>query len=456
MASINTTPLLQELDSEIEDNDIHESLAVRDNKPLFKPVEPRDKFNTVYLIFYILGIVTLLPWNFYVTANDYWMYKFRDTKIHNNSVTGSKEINKTPLQAEFTSYITVASATPSLLFFILNAAISHRTSANKRILGSLFFMLLLMILTLVLVFIDTDKWQYLFFVITLTIVVFLNVCSAILSGSIFGIVSNFSPIYITATIGGQALGGIFAAAAEIVSLALGASSTHSALVYFLIGNITIALSIVLYIVLTKTVFYKYHIEDKLLTISEFGSSSSTAQLVSNRVVWKKTWICGLSMFLVFAITLSVYPGVTVLIESEGRGNGNKWNDLYFIPTITYLLFSIGDYLGRISAGKIQKPKKESIILILSLARFVFIPLLMLCNAQPRFYWAVVFNKDYQYIIILFMCAISNGYLANIIAILAPKKVDDFEKETASLMMTVFMGVGLALGSVMSLIMVKLL
>lgn len=70
MASINTTPLLQEVDSEIEDSYIHESLAVRDNKPLFKPIEPRDKFYTVFVIFYILGVVTLLPWNFYVTAND--------------------------------------------------------------------------------------------------------------------------------------------------------------------------------------------------------------------------------------------------------------------------------------------------------------------------------------------------------------------------------------------------
>ncbi|KAH1019489.1 equilibrative nucleoside transporter 3 [Dendroctonus ponderosae] len=455
MASINTTPLLQEVDSEIEDSDIHESLAVRDNKPLFKPIEPRDKFYTVFVIFYILGVVTLLPWNFYVTANDYWMYKFRDTRIHNNSVTGSQLMNKTTLQAEFTSYVTVASAVPSLLFLIVNITISQKVSANKRILGSLFGMLTLMLATLVFVVIDTDEWQYLFFMITLVIIVLLNVCSAILSGSVFGIVGNFSPVYITATIGGQALGGIFAALAEIVSLAIGASSTHSAFVYFIIGNLTIAGSIALFVVLTKTLFYKYHIEDKFLNISDFGTTSS-AQLVCHKVVFRKTWIYGLSMFFVFAITLSIYPGVTVLIESEGRGSGSKWNDVFFIPTITYLLFSIGDYLGRIAAGRIQKPNKESVVLLLSLARFVFIPLFMLCNAQPRYYWGVVFNKDYQYIIILFMCAISNGYLANIAAILAPRKVDDFEKEAASLMTTVFMGVGLAFGSIISLVMVKLL
>jgi len=69
MTSINTTPLLQ-YDSENEENDIHNSLRERDDKPLFKPTEPKDKFHTVYLIFYVLGVVSLLPWNFYVTAND--------------------------------------------------------------------------------------------------------------------------------------------------------------------------------------------------------------------------------------------------------------------------------------------------------------------------------------------------------------------------------------------------
>lgn len=37
------------------------------------------------------------------------------------------------------------------------------------------------------------------------------------------------------------------------------------------------------------------------------------------------WCYGMSVFITFAITLSVYPGVTVLIESEWKGHGNKWN-----------------------------------------------------------------------------------------------------------------------------------
>lgn len=53
------------------------------------------------------------------------------------------------------------------------------------------------------------------------------------------------------------------------------------------------------------------------------------------------------------MTLSVYPSVTVLVNSEGRGNGHPWNDVYFIPVTNYLIFNSGDYLGRILAGLIE-------------------------------------------------------------------------------------------------------
>lgn len=32
--------------------------------------EPLDKYNFNYIVFYLLGMTTLLPWNFFVTAED--------------------------------------------------------------------------------------------------------------------------------------------------------------------------------------------------------------------------------------------------------------------------------------------------------------------------------------------------------------------------------------------------
>jgi equilibrative nucleoside transporter 1/2/3 len=39
---------------------------------------PEDRFNGAYIIFFCLGIGGLLPWNFFVTAKEYWAYKLRN------------------------------------------------------------------------------------------------------------------------------------------------------------------------------------------------------------------------------------------------------------------------------------------------------------------------------------------------------------------------------------------
>lgn len=40
---------------------------------------PEDRFNGAYLIFFSLGIGGMLPWNFFVTAKEYWIYKFSNS-----------------------------------------------------------------------------------------------------------------------------------------------------------------------------------------------------------------------------------------------------------------------------------------------------------------------------------------------------------------------------------------
>ncbi|KAF2903033.1 hypothetical protein ILUMI_03151 [Ignelater luminosus] len=461
---VNTQPLLENSDwesdneEEIKISNYHEDhhvVPVRNEKPLFKPQEPKDKYFMAYFIFYLLGMTTLLSWNFFITADDYWMYKFRDPNSKLTLV--SPPPKRTPLQASFTSYLSIASNLPNIAFLALNTVLSHRISLQTRMIGSLLMMLLLFIITTVFVKVDTDPWQQQFFILTLTTVVLLNASSAVLSGSIFGIIGKFSPKYITAVIGGQALGGMFAAVAEIIALSVGASSVHSAFVYFMVGNIMILISLVCYIVLSKTVFFKFHLSDKMgVSLNEFQNELVRPRIVCYKTIYKKIWPYGISAFLVFAITLCIYPGVTVLIESEGKGHGYKWNDIYFVPVVAYLIFSCGDYLGRLLAGILQWPRKGYLLVTFNLLRLVFIPLLIFCNAQPRGHLPVAFDRDYYYILIIILFAITNGYLANLSVMCAPRVVDQHEKETASSMMAVFIGIGLTVGSAISLIIVRYL
>ena len=425
------------------------------------------RYKLAYIVFYLLGINTLIPWSFFITADDYWMYKFRE--VHENS-TRNYSLNhaenlekRTDLQASFTSYLSVASALPNTFFLIINAFISKRISLRLRMVGSQCIILVLFILTTALVKIDTDKWQDAFLIITLTTVALVNAASAIFGGSLMGIVGRFSPSYITAMSSGQALGGIFTAITEICSLWIGASPVLSGLVYFIIGDAVLFLSLIAYIVLEKAAFFKYHMLEKLPENVETNFSITgevtfpQGTTVSYTRIVKRIWHYGVSVFLVFFITLSVYPAVTVLVESQYKGKGYAWSDIYFVPVVTYLIFSAGDYIGRILSGILQWPKnKPWQVMLLSLMRVIFVPALLFCNAQPRHHLPVYIHNDLYYILITIAFAVTNGYLCNLTFILTPTVVESQEREIASAMMGAFLGLGLIAGAAVGLIMVKTL
>lgn len=155
------------------------------------------------------------------------------------------------------------------------------------------------------------------------------VASAILSGGIFGISGLFPSEYITAVVSGQALGGIFAAIAEIISLTFGASPKTSGFVYFMIGNVVLLISLLAYITMSRTKYFHYFTVEKL-AIAKRAQQAITVQAVGEPnfyTVLKKIWIYGFTEWLVFVVTLCVYPSVTVLVNSQNHGQGHPWNGM---------------------------------------------------------------------------------------------------------------------------------
>ena len=59
----------------------------------------------------------------------------------------------------------------------------------------------------------------------------------------------------------------------------------------------------------------------------------------------------MSVFICFFGTLVVFPAITVLVKSTE--SGSQWNDVYFIPVGCFLLFNIGDFVGRMLAEHIK-------------------------------------------------------------------------------------------------------
>ncbi len=153
---------------------------------------PEDRNNIVYVIFFWLGIGTLLPWNFFITVSGYWDYKYRNTTLDNqiimaeSSVANASEqttaIPRNDMQKQWGSQLSVAAMVPNVTFLLLNAAFGHHFKTTPRLLVSLVAVIVLFGFTSVMAIVDTDDWQYKFLVVTLISVVLINISSAIFQG----------------------------------------------------------------------------------------------------------------------------------------------------------------------------------------------------------------------------------------------------------------------------------
>lgn len=178
------------------------------------------------------------------------------------------------------------------------------------------------------------------------------------------------------------------------------------------------------------------------------SSQPTGKSHSIREILKDISVLALSVCFIFTITIGLFPSVTAEVKSSTAGNSD-WAK-YFSPVSCFLIFNIFDWLGRSLTAVFMWPGKDSRWLpSLVVARLVFVPLLMLCNVQPRRYMSVFFEHDAWYILFMSAFAFSNGYLASLCMCFGPKKVKPAEAETAGTIMAFFLCLGLALGAVFS-------
>ena len=147
-------------------------------RPSGRELAPVDKHNLVWIAFYILGMGTLLPWNFFISVNSFWEYKFRNVTCDPGGC-GHHLGGKTDLQTEFFSYLAIASNVPNAIFVILNALVGQRVRIKYRLLVSLGFIIVFFFIVLYFTLADSDAWQEEFLVLILTLVVLINSCTAV-------------------------------------------------------------------------------------------------------------------------------------------------------------------------------------------------------------------------------------------------------------------------------------
>ncbi|XP_057700753.1 equilibrative nucleoside transporter 2-like [Corythoichthys intestinalis] len=427
-----------------------------------KASAPTDRGNIVAVIIFMLGLGTLLPWNFFITASQYFKQRL-------NQTTGT-----TVKEYKYDSWMTLLSQLPLLLFTLLNSFVYQWVRESVRVGSSLVAILLLFSLTATLVKVDMSPDT--FFSVTMATIWFINMCSAVLQGSLFGMVGLLPARYSTLFMSGQGLAGIFAAVAMLLSILSNTDPKSAALGYFITPCVATLGTLVCYMLLPHLKFARFHLrrnanddEEKgnvLLSIKDTTVTtpngkhldadrtfiSEPEERSSVLVVLKKIWPMAACITCIFAITLSVFPVVTLRVETVYKNT--KWDEV-FTPVCCFVVFNVMDLVGRGTPYLAQWPPRHSRLFPCVVAlRVVFIPLFMMCNIPTTKLRLIRHDAAFATIVAVF--AFSNGYLASLCMAYAPQMVSHRDYETAGSLMTFFLVLGLALGASLSFLLEEFL
>lgn len=154
---------------------------------------------------------------------------------------------------------------------------------------------------------------------------------------------------------------------------------QAAFTFFLAIGIFAVVSLLSYILLTHIPLYRLVIRASEGDEEDDDGRQKSAK-PSLRVVERKIRKLGISMFLVFGITLAVFPSITSTIVSVNEGKlppGSGISETLtkapvFLP-VAFMMFAIGDWVGRmIPQIKVLTFTNWKALALLSAARIVFI------------------------------------------------------------------------------------
>ncbi|XP_045882091.1 equilibrative nucleoside transporter 3 [Meles meles] len=460
------------------------------NRPPPGLQRPEDRFHGAYIIFFSLGIGGLLPWNFFITAKEYWVFKLRNcsSPTSGEEAVGSDilELGLDPMCLEyllspantcrlnyFESYLTVASTVSNVLCLMANFLLVNRVPIRVRVLASLTVMLAIFLVMTALVKVDTSSWTYGFFAVTIICMAILSGTSTIFNSSVFGMTGSFPMRNSQALISGGAMGGTISAVALLVDLAASSDVTDSTLAFFLTADVFLGLCVGLYLLLPRLEYARFylrpvwpaHVFSGEEQPPQDSPSAPLAALRSRdssipplRPILKKTAGLGFCVVYLFFITSLVFPAVSTNIESLDKGSGSPWTTRFFVPLTTFLLYNFSDLCGRQVTAWIQVPGPRSKVLPgLVLLRTCLLPLFMFCNYQPRVHLhTVLFRSDLYPVLFTSLLGLSNGYLSTLALMYGPKIVPRELAEATGVVMSFYLCLGLVLGSACSTLLVHLI
>ncbi|XP_066254300.1 equilibrative nucleoside transporter 1-like [Euwallacea similis] len=390
--------------------------------------EPQDRFYFILFVVSLMGLVHFLPMSFFTTANEYWMYKFRNTTLN---TTDANE--RTYLQKNFISLTGIYNSIPPIIVNLLSTFVSHKISAQTRVLGVLLLHTAIFGSLVIFAEVNTDEWQGTFFVITV-ISMMLVVCTIQLLGAAeFNVVTRLPPIYIKWFLNGEGVASIFTACVRLISIFLSPSTIGSAIIYFTSGAVLLLLNVILTAVVFRMKFFKFYTTGcKEETKEKIRSFKEVLEIV--KYIWPMLFLAGVA-----ACAMPLGSIYNLVVSEEYGDHGTVWGNKYFVTVCTFLIPSFTNLFGRVLYNKLEWACPIPLqFVIIGCYQIVFTILIVLSNARPRSHFPVLLVHDWQYALVMASFAFARGFVANMMAMTTLRLVPANRIEFA-VMVTFFIG-----------------
>ncbi|KAK1256662.1 Equilibrative nucleotide transporter 8 [Acorus gramineus] len=371
----------------------------------------------------MLGVANLLPWNAFITAVDYFGHLYPDQHVD-----------------RVFSVAYLGSSLLVLIGLVSTRNWSQRPSLQSRMnVGlSLFVCSLMTVLVL--------DWTCIRrkYGATVAAVTVCGLADGLVGGSLIGSVGELPERYMQAVFTGTACSGVIVCILRIITKASLPHTSNglqkSAHFYFIVSVFISLGCIICYNILESLLVVQYFRKKKTQTLQNIPARTpwSTAETKMNLRFWnvlKRIRWSALGVFMIYVITLSMFPGY--ITENVQSGILGDW-----YPIILILAYNASDMAGK-SLTAIHVPDEPKRAVWCCMARLLFYPLFGASLHGPK-----VFRTEIPVIVLTCSLGVTNGYLTSVLMILAPKSVPPREAETAGMIMALSLAIGLVGGSVL--------
>ena len=387
---------------------------------------PKDSYHFAYIIYFTLGAGFLLPWNAFITAVDYFSYLYPDVSVDRIFAV---------------VYMVVA-----LFCLLLIIAYTHKSDAFVRInIGMAIFIVGLLVVPIMdVVYIKGQTGLYSGFYVTVAAVGLSGLGDALVQGGLIGSAGEMPERYMQAVVAGTAASGVLVSFLRIFTKAVFSQDAQglrrSAILYFSVSIVVMAVCIVFYNVAHRLPVIKYYRNLKAQAVNEEKEEKgSLTAAVWGATLWdilgRVKWY-GFGILLIYVVTLSIFPGyITEDVHSK------VLKDWY--PILLIAGYNVFDLVGK-SLTAVYLLENAKIAISACIARLLFYPLFLVCLHGPEF-----FRTEIPVTVLTCLLGLTNGYLTSVLMILAPKAVQLQHAETAGIVIVLFLVVGLAIGSIVA-------